>query len=318
MPGFFVGCSAAITLYIASRALSSRCPLPQVAGLCAMAVVLVPDTREVLLNIVNIQWPLAAGLVLLLLSRDPAGAGQWTHDLLAAVALGLTGPFGVFLLPLFLLRALRCRTLASTVLTSVLAACACVQVHFMRGELAGGASGLESWGLWGQYLEAMVGCRIGGSLLLGTLLPAHAPAAVWALLAAVTLGGMGYLAFRPGALRDERAALGLAFVVFVAAASVRTFSGMNMFYSPQAHSRYLYVPQLLMILLLLVAAAQGGRVAPVVGLVVAWCLLVNLPRLREPAYADMQWSLFAPRIRAGEVVTVPINPPGWTIQVQRR
>ena len=43
-----------------------RCPLPRFAGACALAVVLVPDTYEVFLNVVNLQWVLAAGLILLL------------------------------------------------------------------------------------------------------------------------------------------------------------------------------------------------------------------------------------------------------------
>jgi hypothetical protein len=46
--------------------------------------------------------------------------------------------------------------------------------------------------------------------------------------------------------------------------------------------------------------------------------LANLPRLREPAYADLHWELYVPRIRAGEAVTVPINPQGWVTNLPAR
>ena len=51
------------TLYVAGRTLSRRCPLPRLGGACALAVVLVPDTYEVFMNVVNLQWVVAAGLV---------------------------------------------------------------------------------------------------------------------------------------------------------------------------------------------------------------------------------------------------------------
>ena len=86
-PALFVAASFLLTLYVASRALSERCPLPRLGGAFALALVLVPSTYEVLLNVVNLQWVLAAGLILLLLSRDPAGAGAWTHDLVSAAPL---------------------------------------------------------------------------------------------------------------------------------------------------------------------------------------------------------------------------------------
>jgi hypothetical protein len=91
-PALFVASSAAVTLYVALRTLSPRCPLPKLGGACALAVVLVPDTYEVLLTVVNLQWVMGAGMVLLLISGDPRGARQWAHDLAAAALTGLTGP----------------------------------------------------------------------------------------------------------------------------------------------------------------------------------------------------------------------------------
>lgn len=57
----------------------------------ALAVVLVPDAFEVLLVLVNVQWVLAAALVLLLLAIDPQRPREYFHDVAAATLLGLTG-----------------------------------------------------------------------------------------------------------------------------------------------------------------------------------------------------------------------------------
>ena len=127
VPAFFVLLATLLALYVSARALSPRCPLPRQAGLAALAVVLVPDTQEVLLNIVNLQWVLAGGLILLLLSRDPSGSAEWLHDAFAALALGLTGPFSILLLPLFAWRAMSRRTLQSTFIAALVAACAFAQ-----------------------------------------------------------------------------------------------------------------------------------------------------------------------------------------------
>ncbi|MCX6952049.1 MAG: hypothetical protein NTV51_07765, partial [Verrucomicrobia bacterium] len=77
-PAIFVGGASALTLYVAARTQSSRLPFrPQVAF--ALAVVLVPDAFEVLLFLVNIQWVLAGGLLLLLVSADASRLRQHVH-----------------------------------------------------------------------------------------------------------------------------------------------------------------------------------------------------------------------------------------------
>ena len=171
-PLAYTSAAALLTLYVASRTLSPRCPLPRASGYFALAVVLVPDTYEVLLNVVNLQWVLAAGLVLLLVSRDPAGPGEWAHDLAAALLLGLTGPFSLVLLPLFAWRAASRHTVASAVIASgvLLAALLQAGIIWTSPPSDPGVPGPVA-PMLAQLLPA-VGRRVGGSLLLGSLLPA--------------------------------------------------------------------------------------------------------------------------------------------------
>jgi hypothetical protein len=50
-------------------------------------------------------------------------------------------------------------------------------------------------------------------------------------------------------------------------------------------------------------------------------LVANVPRLREPGLQDFRWGDYAPKIRAGEAVEIPINPGGvepWIVRLPAR
>jgi hypothetical protein len=317
VPGIFTACAAALTLYVAARTLSRRCPLPRYAGLCAFAVVLVPDTYEVLLNLINIQWVLAAGFILILISRDPKEKASWVHDLGATLAIGLTGPFCIILWPLFIWRAFRRRTAASTALAAIVTGCALVQACILNEQPSLDLGAPGSPASTGLILHS-VGRRVGASLLIGAFMPNHEGTHVGALLGIATLGAVGFLAFRPGPLRGERAILAMAFAGILLASLVRTRFLINEYLIAPHLSRYVFVPQLITIWLLIIAAGQVGRLGNAAALILAWCLAVNIPRLREPAYVDMHWDTYVPKIRAGDAVSVPLNPPGWTMQLPER
>ncbi len=318
-PAIFVAAAALATLYVASRTLAERCPLPRCGGAFALAIVLVPSTYEVLLTIVNLQWVLAAGLILLLISRDPAEWWSWAHDLGAAILLALTGPFSFILAPLFAWRAFRRRTPASLALAGIVVACALIQAGFFWTEPRLPEGPAADHRIAGQLILPALGHRIGSSILFGSLLPRESSVDVGTVLGLATLAGVAYLAFRPGALREERCLLGLAFAALLLGALARTRYSLGAFFGPLSNGRYVYLPQLLAIWLLLLAAAERGRLGRVATALVAVALAANLARLREPAFVDLHWERYAPQIRAGQHVVVPVNPPpGWLMPLPAR
>ena len=317
-PAIFVACAGAATLYVAGRTLSDRCPLPRFAGACAFAVGLVPDTYEVFLNVVNLQWVLAAGLILLLLSRDPVRGSQWAHDLAAAALLGLTGPFSVLLAPLFAWRAWSRRTRASAVLAAIIFACAAVQAYCFWKEPPFPVEEPAAQGVAAGLLLPAVARRIGGSILLGSLMAADTDRIVGTIAGAAILAGVAYMAFRPGTLRRERGLLGFAFAAMLLGALYRTRYTLGQYFEPLSHARYVFLPQLIAIWLLLMTAREKGRAGKAAAALAVLGLLTNIPRYREPAYVDMHWGHYAPHIRAGERVVVPVNPPGWVMPLPAR
>lgn len=313
-PTWYVFGAAMLTLYVAARTQSSRFGLPP-SPLYAFAVVLVPDAFEVLLTLTNLQWVLAAGLLALLLSKDPESPRQWLHDAVALVLLGLTGPFIVAWLPLFAWRAYRRRTRASVVLAAIAAACAVTQaltiwLNPMQMTVAPVA--------WDQVL-AVPGVRVGASLVLGGNVTIHAGLGVATALGIVTLAGVIALGAARGAARLERLLLAAAFLALL----VIVWYRCRYVISAVVHgagSRYVFPLQLIGLWLLVAAARATDNVwvARVAGIALFAALALNLPRLREPPLHDLRWAEYAARIRAGERVAARINPDGWEFTVPGR
>jgi hypothetical protein len=316
-PAVFVWGAAAATLYVAGRTLSARCPLPHLAGLCAMAVVLVPDTYEVLLNLANLQWVLGVGLILLLISRDPAGRWQWIHDLVAAAAMGLTGPFCILLLPFFAWRAWRRRTRASATLLAIIAACALVQGYFVITEPPP-LPGPPDFSSGALLILPAIARRIGGSILMGSLLGADTDQVIGTFAGLGTLAGVAYLALKTARLRPENIVLGLVFAAVLASSFLRTRHALGLYFVGRADSRYVYIPQLIAIWLLVSGAVEKSAISGICAALAVWALAVNIPRLREGAYVDLHWGVYAERMREGMAVTVPTNPPGWYMHLPAR
>lgn len=314
-PHVFVGAALAAALYGMSRALSPRCPLPR-RSLIALSIVLVPDAAEVLLNANNVQWILACSGVLLLLSRDPTRRGEWAHDAIAAIVIGLTGPFSILLAPFFGVRALLRRTRASVVLAGLIAACAVVQAISILTHPQPPPAGAT---LDASAMAAFPGLRVGGGLLLGAWLPAKMPSAAALALTGLLAATMLFLARRGGETLPVRAMLGLVFAALLASTFYRCWHSMPVLCEPWGASRYVFPLQLIVLWLLI---AMTGERRPAVRWLCAgaaiWMIAVNLPRMRIAPVPDKRWADYASKLRAGEEVTIPINPEGWTFTFPAR
>lgn len=313
-PAIFVGATFVLTLYVAARTQSSRLPFrPHVAF--ALAVVLVPDAFEVLLFLVNAQWVLAGGLVLLLVSADARRPLQHVHDALAAVLLSLTGPFSVLLSPLFLWRALHRCSRASTLLAALVLSCAAVQTWFiLHAPSSPPASAVAT-----EHVLSVPGLRVLGSLFAASFVAPGCPLLVATALGALAVLLVTALALQPGPARPERIWLALAFGLFLAASLFRCRTFLPGICDFSYGSRYFFAPQLLFIWL--VASVTGATrrwLARLATFALLGMLATNLPRLREHALEDLDWPAHAAKLRAGEAVTVPVNPAGWSFPVSAR
>lgn len=325
-PAIFVAAAFVLTLYVAARTQSSRFPLRPHVGY-ALAVVLVPDTFEILLLLVNVDRILAAGLLLVLISRDARRWWQHAHDVAAVSVLGLTGPYSVFFAPLFLWRALQRRTRASVVLAVLATGCAVTQgiligLHQTGRLRDGGFAAMGAGEVVPARLLAVPGMRIAGSLLAGSRVPDDYPLPVEIALGIGVLVAVALLALRKGPARTERIWLALGSLLVLASALYRCRFVLPDLCHAAYGARYFYLPQLVVVWLLIDLAVERRRwISRGAAVLLLWMLVVNVPRLREPGLQDFRWGDYAPKIRAGEAVEIPTNPGGvepWIVRLPAR
>ncbi len=312
-PTVFVYASFVLTLYVSARTLSARFPFP-LRPTFALAAVLVPDAFEVLLFVTNLQWVLAGGLLALLVSSDARRWWQYLHDVSAALLLGLTGPFSVLFAPLFIWRAAARRTMPSLVLAALIALCAAAQMWSLYHHpvyQAGPPPAVAK-------ILAAPGMRIGGSLLIGAYVPPDLPLFAEIGLGLAVLGMVAFLAGRRGALRPERAWLGVAFALLLFASLYRCRFTLPELCHAGFGSRYFFPLQLLVLWLLLTAVRVPPRwLGRGAAAMVIWSTAINLPRLREAGLTDLHWADYTAKLRAGEAVAIPVNPGGdaWMVRL---
>lgn len=310
-PGIYVGIAFAFTLYVAARTQAARSALPRHAGF-ALAVVLIPDTFEVFLNGTCLQFVLLIGFLLILLSAEPRRWWEALHDFFFALLFGLTGPFSIVLAPFFLWRAWVRRSAFSIALALTVIVCGVIQFNFVRQSTEPPID--QPVPPTASAALAATGMRLGGSLLAGSQVPMDYPRPVEVTLGLLSLAAVAALAVWRGPRRAERLVLAAVFALLLASTLYRGRLTLPSLCHFAFGSRYFYPLQLILVWLLLLLAIdaprRAGRTAAVV---LVWMLAINVPRLREGPMPDQHWANYVPQLRAGEAVTIPVNPAPWAV-----
>lgn len=312
VPHIFVGSAFALTLYVMSRVLSPRCPLP-FRPACALALVLVPEASEVLLNVNNLQWVFVPGWIVLLVSAEPLRPAQRAHDTAAALLFGLTSPFSLVMTPFFAWRAFTRRTRFSALLLALVSLSALLQaVSILRHPQPLPANATFD----PAAAFAFPGLRVLGSLFLSPWLSHPPPFALSVTLTLALLLALLALTFRrplpPSSFSTLHLTLTLAFLASLASTLYRCWHSMPVLCVPHAATRYVFPLQVLFLWLILLRAHDSSRAVRLVFLsLAALAIALNFSRLRIAPLPDKHWTRYAPQLRAGEAVTVPINPDGW-------
>jgi hypothetical protein len=164
--------------------------------------------------------------------------------------------------------------------------------------------------------------RIAGSLLAGWRVPPDYPLPVEIALGIGVLVAIALLALRKGPSRIERMWLAVAFLFVLASALYRCRFVLPDLCHAVYGNRYFYLPQLIVLWLLIDLALERRRwLSRGASVLLLWMLVANIPRLREPGLPDMRWADYAPQIRRGEAVAIPTNPGGvepWIVRLPAR
>jgi hypothetical protein len=306
-PALYVFFSLSITLGVVLQVLSSRHHLTGKVW-CALAVVAVPHTGEVFLNPTNLQWVTALALLITLFKRDPVSFSNWLVDALWIFLAGLTGPFSVLFFPLFLARAIYRKSNGSWLVLSLLAIPAAVQTWQILH--AAPTTNTDPFSL--ARLFGVLCVRIPATLAIGAQYSFKIGYAGALATGLVFTAGLFWSTFRKGICREARLFI-LAAIILTLAASVRRMRLDTWSFDDIVNGdRYLYIPKVLCIWLIVfliheTVTVWGRRL--VCGLALC-AICLNIPSFRFKPYEDLHWVTYCPAIRAGKEIEIPINP-GW-------
>jgi hypothetical protein len=306
-PLLYNGGALLVTVLLLARFASTRLEVPGKPWL-VLALVLAAHTGEVLLTITNLQWLAAFFLVQQALIARPVTTTQRLTDLAITIAVGLTGPFGLLLLPLFVWRWARDRHRDNLVLLGAIVACAAVQAYFILAM----PPHAETPPVRPLMLGAVLASRLIAWPLLGPKITEALPLAALAVIGVVGFGALATWALRADPRRELRAKILVALVVFAAAGAWRcrpdTWETANL----ANGDRYFFIPRVLLAWLVIWEFDARPRfvawIARGLGiLAIAW----ELPQHRLPAPIDYQWAKHCDAIRLGVPATIPTLPEGW-------
>lgn len=314
-PAIYLGVALVVVLIAVARATSRRIALPHPYW-CALAVVLIPNMDEIAFNLTNAQWFGAIVLLLVACSRPPETRAEWAGDIAAVIVFGLSGPFSVFFLPLFVVRALRWRTRGTMVTALLIALVGSLQLVAYWHSPAPPSLGTP---FSPGHALAAAGYRTGGQLLNVLPPPLVTDPIAWGACGLVLWLLLWALLPVAKEFRATRWLLLAGALLVLAGGLWRYRETVDVFFNRIHVQRYLHLPLVATCWLLLAALkdAAGWRKGLIVaiGLVI---LLRNAPWYRVAPNVDYAWASHAVHIDRGENTEVPINPAGWVVSVPAR
>ena len=307
--------------FLLSARMKNWGPLPLRCALAFIYIAL-PNAAELHASITEAQWHLALAACLLTLAQPPSAPSKRVFDFIILLLCGLSGPFVIPLAAIAVFRAWRRRDAQRRIaLGAVLVTCAALQAgcllfsHSRAHEKLG--ANLHS------FLEMLAAQIFAGALVGRNALHRRGDLVLVSVAAAGTLVLM--YSFRKASLEWR---LFLTFCACIFAASLanptagHTISQWSTL-SGVWDSRYWFFPMLAFVWSLIWCVFRGPALT--FRIIAAACLVLMLLYLpknwRLPPAPDVHFGDAARRFeraRRGEIVKLPVLPPGWTMELQKK
>jgi hypothetical protein len=303
VPAFYAWSALAITGGVAWWLQSPRLNIPG-GAVAALALAAVPHTGEVYLTLSNVQWITALGLFALVLADDAKTPATRFSELALLTVVGLTGPFILLTLPLFLWRTWNRRSPWSFVLLGTALACAAAHIPSLLARVPDVTA--APW--VPLHHAAIIGRRVVVTLFFGTT---PFPEILCAALAIATFTGLTFMLWRRRAIMPP-ALIVLTFAVLVLAATGYKERPDTWTLSELTNGdRYFFIPKILVLwLLAALALTSGPRLRPVFFSLLILPFVANAPRFLFPPALDQHWRASCELIARGQPVRVFIIPEG--------
>ncbi len=287
-----------------------------------------PNTREMLDNISQAQWPLTLCAFLVLMAEPPGGIVGYLFDCVMLLLCGLTGPQCFFLFPIALFVAWRKRNRWLLAAAVVLAYTCMVQGWPL---LHGGFSQRPHYALGASpaLLVRIVAGHVFVATLLGTNdLAAHAGPRLLIFMCFVAACGIAVVAFclAKSPLPMKLFVLLATMLLAVSLISPTTYppAGVSVWelLARAGGVRYWYLPTIACAWLLVSAVHNGGQAIKAVSIMLLCAMSFGIVLdWRIPPLKDLHFTEDVQRFEAappGTVMVIPENPDGWEMHLVKR
>lgn len=315
-PAFYNTAAFLVAIGLLVRMASSRLDLPEKPWLI-LAFVLTANTAEVFLNLTNLHWLTSFFLLAQVLIAPARSRWQFFADLALLVLIGLTGPFVLVYLPLFIWRWWRERDRYSEVVLLAAAVCAAIQLYFVLTEPLVVAAPLES--LHFEKLWTALGKRLIAWPLLGPKIAMMLPDFALAVLGLGVVGLLGFAALRSHPERTRRIQVLAAFGLITFACVYRVRPDTWADPALENGDSYFFIPRVLLAWLVIWNFnAQPRIVGWMIRLLCFGGLVVNFAGYIKPTPPNFHWVLHCETIRSGQPADIPTLPEGWILRYTGR
>jgi hypothetical protein len=293
-------------------------------ALMAFLYLALPNSRELNAAVNEAQWHLAVLASLIVLARPASNLWGRLFDVIIQVLSGLSGPFGLILLPIAILFWWFSRERWRLVIIAVIAVCSALQLH----ALIISAAATRPHVVLGATLELFIQILAGQVYLAAILGQAGVQVRqAMPILVVAAVGGSIPIAYCLWKARLEWQ-LFIAFCLLIFAASLKTSTVTSTL--PQwpvmrdaVGIRYWFLPMLAFSWSLVWCATVNGngvfRFAGIVGLILS-CFGI-MQDWKYPAYPNFHFAKYANQLAAaspGILIAIPICPNGWSLQLVKR
>lgn len=306
----------AIWLAVIARTFSPRLSLPHKPWL-ALLVFVGPQTGEILFNLTNVQWIAAFVLVQQAIIARPLTRAQHLGDLALLALIGLTGPFVVAVLPLFVWRWWRDRRADNLAALALTTACAATQAWLIHRAAITFEHQHAPFHLFNTL--AVLSRRLLIWPALGPTAAHDLPVVITVVLGTALVTMLFVRALRPHPRRLVRLQLFAALALLMIAGFIRmrpdTWSADDLAFS----DRYFFLPRVLFAwLIVLEIDADSPPVAWTARIVAVFMSVVHLQHYQLPAPPDYHWAANCDPVRRGVPARIPILPEGWILDYPGR
>lgn len=306
-----------ITLFVIAGIFSPRLNV-KYKGLFALSLVLIPHYKsEVFMNITNLQWLLCVLLIILLIKEDPNPKYgnikiQYTTDFLTLFFCGLTGPFIIFMFPLFIWKWYHNRNKSNNIIILVIGIIVIIQLAVIFFNFP--ASKNSDIGLDINTYIQIFGVKVFGYLFLGKLADFLNPYLLCFLYFCLIFG----LIWRSSHKKEYIIFFLYLHLVFLIAAFYKFKTAPERIIPAGGGTRYFYIPYIMIVWSLFVKLEEirdhGKRLISVALILILFSSLSYHFRSHSINY---NWKIYSKKI--GKLnISVPINPKGWQINIGTR